>query len=318
MQLFACETTSPEEATSIMARRWSRHEIDSAQPTLQMRLRDRIISPGVSLSTLSYGADVRIRPIDRDPVLLVQMPRSGSGQARYDNSDVMINDRSHAIVDVRRVKEVAFCKDFDTLVLRIRTASLTAHLGKILGRTPRKDFVLAGSITFGSAGWREWGIVHNSLVALDACDADVSSHILASLEQTILSALLVAVPNSYSDYIKDASYSLAPKHVRRAESFIRDSSNRIPTIAEVADQVGVSVRSLFDGFKTFRGTTPGEFIRKIRLGRAREDLLAGRGNVMEVATRWGYAHAGSFASQYRRQFGELPAQTRRFGGSDVH
>lgn len=318
MQLFACETTSSDEAASIMARRWSRHDIDSSQPTVNMRLRHRSISPGVSLSALSYGVDVRIKPVDREPVLLVQMPRAGSGMARYDTSDVIINDRSHAIVDVRHVKEAVFCRDFDTLVLRISTSSLTAHLGKMLGRRPSRDVLIAGSIVAGSAGWPEWNIVYNSLVALDACGTDVSPHVLASLEQIILSTLLVAVPNNYTGDIKDANSSLAPKHVRRAESFIHESRSRAPTVAEVADHVGVSVRSLFNGFKTFRGMTPGEFIRRIRLERARQDLLAGRGNVTEIAMRWGYAHPGSFASQYRRQFGVLPGQTLRLGGADVH
>ena len=318
MQLFACETTSPDEAASIMARRWSRHEIDSKQSTVNMRFRHRSISPGVSLSALAYGADVRIRPIDREPVLLVQMPSAGFGSARYDDSDVTISSQSHAIVDVRHVKEAIFCKDFDTLVLRIRTASLMAHLAKILGRSPRQDLEIAGPIELGTPGWQEWAIVHSSLLALDACTADVSPHILASLEETILSTLLVAVPNVYTAEIKAASSALAPKFVRRAESFVRESGDRIPTVTEVAGHVGVSVRSLFDGFKTFRGTTPGEFIRWVRLERAREDLLSGRGNVTEIALRWGYAHPGSFAAQYRRQFGELPAKTLRFGGANFH
>jgi AraC-like DNA-binding protein len=318
MQLFACETTSAVEASSIMARQWSRHEIDSAQPTVNMRFRHRSIGPAVSLSALSYGVGVRIRPIAREPVLLVQMPRAGRGSARYDNSATMIDNQSHGIVDVRLVKEVVFSKDFDMLVLRIRISRLTAHLERILGRKPRHDLAIAGSIVAGSDGWQEWGIVHNSLVALDACDNNVSPHILASLEGAILSTLLVALPNNYSDDINDTGSSLAPKHVRRAEIFVRESRNRVPTVEEVAEQVGVSARSLFDGFKTFRGMTPGEFIRHIRLEKAREDLLAGRGNVTNIAMRWGYAHPGSFASQYRRRYGEFPAQTLRFGGAGPH
>jgi AraC-like DNA-binding protein len=73
------------------------------------------------------------------------------------------------------------------------------------------------------------------------------------------------------------------------------------------------VRSLFDGFKAFRGVTPGEFMRSLRLDRAREDLLSGNGTVTDVALRWGYAHVGNFAARYRQQYGELPALTLRVG-----
>ena len=44
---------------------------------------------------------------------------------------------------------------------------------------------------------------------------------------------------------------------------------------------------------------------------------AGRGagelSVSEVAWRWGFAHHGRFAAQYRTRFGETPSQTLRAG-----
>jgi AraC-like DNA-binding protein len=33
--------------------------------------------------------------------------------------------------------------------------------------------------------------------------------------------------------------------------------------------------------------------------------------VNEIAARWGFDHAGNFAADYRRLFGELPSQTLR-------
>lgn len=315
VQFCSYKTDSLAEASSFMAREWSRHQIDSARPTMKMRFRRRIISPSVTLSSLSYGAGIRIRPIEREPVMLVQMPSAGNAVARFRDAHVAINRGSHAILDVRHMQDAAFDEDFDMLVLRIQVPRLMLHLENLLGRKPRHDLRFAGSVTEESSQWQEWGLVYQSLLALNACDsADISSRVMAPLEDMILSTLLVVLPNNYSDDINGVTLSIAPKHVRRAESYIRDTT-ATPSVADVAAHVGVSVRALFEGFKTFRKVTPGEFIRNVRLDNARRDLLAGKGTVTEIALNCGYAHAGHFAGRYRERFGELPAQTLRSAGA---
>ncbi len=73
------------------------------------------------------------------------------------------------------------------------------------------------------------------------------------------------------------------------------------------------MRSLYEGFRRFRGTSPMEFLRTMRLRRVREDLIdapAGT-TVSDVATRWGFYQFGRFAAQYRQLFGETPSATLR-------
>ena len=45
----------------------------------------------------------------------------------------------------------------------------------------------------------------------------------------------------------------------------------------------------------------------------RHELLAGSADtrISDVANRWGFWHMGSFAADYRKQFGELPSETLR-------
>jgi AraC-like DNA-binding protein len=68
-------------------------------------------------------------------------------------------------------------------------------------------------------------------------------------------------------------------------------------------------------FRRHVGTTPTDHLRRVRLERARRDLEAGdpvRGDtVAEIATRWGFAHHGRFAIDYRRVFGCSPSHTLR-------
>lgn len=89
---------------------------------------------------------------------------------------------------------------------------------------------------------------------------------------------------------------------------------KTPTLARLA---GVSVRTLQEGFQRFRGRTPSQISRDLRLDRARTALLDGDGdNVTAVALDSGFSHLGRFAQSYAERFGETPSQTiRRRQGS---
>ncbi len=77
-------------------------------------------------------------------------------------------------------------------------------------------------------------------------------------------------------------------------------------------EVGVSQRTLEYAFKERLGTSPMEFIRRLKLHAARRALLAGeRGGptVTEIAMTFGFYQLGRFATEYRALFGELPSTT---------
>jgi transcriptional regulator GlxA family with amidase domain len=68
-------------------------------------------------------------------------------------------------------------------------------------------------------------------------------------------------------------------------------------------------------FRAYLGTTPLGWVRRRRLARARQQLLAAadRESVTGVALANGFTELGRFAGQYRNQFGELPSQTLKSG-----
>lgn len=308
----AVETRCPSEASAIMARAWSRHEIVAPMHGFHMRFENRTISPDVSLGALAYGTPVRINPVARAEVFLVQMPIRGTASAAVGRQDVPIGPDAYAVLDVRHLTTATFSADFDMVVLRVQARRLVEHLEALLGVRPRRELAFAPSLAADGAPWRAWRPVARALEALCA-GPEPSRDMLDSWEAVILSGLLHAQPNTYSDDLARPAPSLAPRHVRRAERYIEENAGGPLTSTRVAAQVGVSVRALFDGFKTFRGITPADHIRSVRLARAREDLRAGGMTVAEVAARWGFAHAGHFAAQYRRRYGEPPRSTRRSG-----
>ena len=64
------------------------------------------------------------------------------------------------------------------------------------------------------------------------------------------------------------------------------------TVPDVATALGVNVRSLQQGFRQWRNTTPLQFLRQTRLRRVRDELCrsGGETEVTTVALRDGFMH----------------------------
>jgi transcriptional regulator GlxA family with amidase domain len=92
---------------------------------------------------------------------------------------------------------------------------------------------------------------------------------------------------------KDAQ-SAQPRQLYRAVSFIHDNAQNDIGLADIAAAVGVTPRSVQYMFRRHLGTTPLEYLRRIRLDRAHRDLQAADpavDTVNAIAGRWGFSHA---------------------------
>ncbi len=81
---------------------------------------------------------------------------------------------------------------------------------------------------------------------------------------------------------------------------------------ELAQQYGVSAKTLQNSFKSLFGFTPKYFIRALKLNVVRNDLATAtkkRVTVQRVANKWGFMHMGHFSKNYKELFGETPSQT---------
>ncbi|WP_197060969.1 helix-turn-helix transcriptional regulator [Microbacterium mangrovi] len=102
--------------------------------------------------------------------------------------------------------------------------------------------------------------------------------------------------------------------VRVAREYIEHHPAEPLTVDSIAQQAHVSVRALQNAFRRELETTPLGYLRRVRLIRARDELLdaePGQVNVAAVARRWGFANPGRFAADYAELFGEKPSRTLR-------
>ena len=74
------------------------------------------------------------------------------------------------------------------------------------------------------------------------------------LGRVVVAGLLVSQPNNYNDQLTRPAALPASWAIRRASEFIEDRPNQIETVADIASEVGLSVRALEDGCLRYVGT----------------------------------------------------------------
>ena len=104
-----------------------------------------------------------------------------------------------------------------------------------------------------------------------------------------------------------------PSDVKKGLAYLRQAGDRKLSIADLVSHCAVSERTLQKHFRAFMGVSPLDYWRRLRLAKARNELLrcAEDASVTDIATRFGFSHLGRFAQQYRRRFGETPSSTLR-------
>jgi AraC family transcriptional regulator, ethanolamine operon transcriptional activator len=100
--------------------------------------------------------------------------------------------------------------------------------------------------------------------------------------------------------------------VQRFDAIVRADVGKGQRIPEICQVLAVSQRTLARAVRAVHGVTPVHRRRALALAAARRALLDGaRGNVRQVALRFGFHEVGRFAADYRAAFGENPSQTLR-------
>lgn len=124
-----------------------------------------------------------------------------------------------------------------------------------------------------------------------------------------------AAPPTKGDTAGRTPTSTTPSLVRAVatlRALLAADPAAVPSSAALAASTGVASRTLQRHVRATLGTRPKALARRLRLGAARETLLAGETeSVVDVALRHGFANPGRFAVAYREAFGESPSATLR-------
>ncbi|EJN15890.1 transcriptional regulator containing an amidase domain and an AraC-type DNA-binding HTH domain [Bradyrhizobium sp. YR681] len=133
----------------------------------------------------------------------------------------------------------------------------------------------------------------------------------AVVEQSLLDAMDGVIRSSVNSGSVHAATESYRRIVAEMERMIRHDPRIWPKTTELAERVGVSVRTLQSATQAICGMSPHRYSRVLRLWSVRRQLRAGPGrrSVKACAIAHGFWHLSEFAASYRAAFGELPSET---------
>jgi transcriptional regulator GlxA family with amidase domain len=94
--------------------------------------------------------------------------------------------------------------------------------------------------------------------------------------------------------------------VHRAQTFIVENLDRPPSLDRLAEQVGASSRNLSRRFRQNLDLSVGEYVRELRLERARSLLGEAGSKVEDVAKACGFSGSRQLRNLYHERFGRSP------------
>jgi len=94
--------------------------------------------------------------------------------------------------------------------------------------------------------------------------------------------------------------------LKNAKEIIIKRMAEPPTLQELADEIGLSLNKLKEGFKQIYGDSVYSFLFDYKMEVARQLLDSGSYNVNEVGLKVGYSTASHFITSFKKKYGTTP------------
>lgn len=247
----------------------------------------------------------------------VHMPTNGRALGTVNGVELEANPIRALVTNPGDALRMRLDHDSPQLIVRFEQDALERDLMRLIGRMLTRPLVFQADFDLTSEAAMRW---HGAVQLLHTEVYYPGSLVhsgrgIGPLEELLMSSLLMVQGSSYHDALGGARPQGGRRTVRQALDYLERHLSEPVTMADLAQHVGVSVRSIQQGFREELGVTPMGYLRDRRLERAREDLIdaepADGVTVSSVAERWGFHHLGGFAVLYRRRWGESPSETLR-------
>ena len=274
---------------------------------------------GVGLGAIEFGEAMRVHVEEIEDYHLLMFCLRGNARVLADGEPLQASTSQGIICPPGRSFVADLSPDCEQFVVRLDRRMVEAHCGRAIRFHETLDLrrpqlqgwldqlrVLATSPTMLQAAQR------NPLIAVEL--ERLLVHLLLE-GQAWTDASAPAIRNSASAVTPPG---IASACVRRAEAYMDAHAADAVCLEDIATAAGVPARTLLDAFKRFRGTSPMQHLRALRLDRVHALLQQadadGQAQVATLAMDCGFVHLGRFSQAYRERFGQVPSATLRARG----
>ena len=279
---------------------WRNGRVDTAMHKASLRQ--------TSMFTLRYGAEVEVRPRAFDDFVLVHMSLRGAAEVESDGRRIHIPEGRTALIAPRKDIRMWWQQGSEQFILKVPHSLLGP-----VGQVP----VLPAAALMPTHSEAQWRLMMQSMVLTTALQNGSPAHAawVDHFEQNV--ALFLQTQHGFE--AAAASPAVCPLatgnsgpgelRIEAMEQYMRRRLAAPVALVDLAQAAGVGVRTLGVLCQRYRGTSPMDLLRAMRLDAARARLQAGGCNVTETALEYGFGHLGRFSAYYRERFGELPRET---------
>lgn len=135
----------------------------------------------------------------------------------------------------------------------------------------------------------------------------ILNRLLYEVLQSEARPMLVALGNH--------NHSLA--RISKAMNYIEDHLSDKLSVDDLAEYLGMSPTAFYKRFKQAAGDTPLQYIKKMRLTKARTLMVYQQQSAIQAALNVGYESPNQFSREFKRFFGVPPSQARQLPYSEL-
>ncbi len=139
-------------------------------------------------------------------------------------------------------------------------------------------------------------------------------HLHPSIKELYIKGKIYELIALYFNRNEDADVEQCPflvdedniKRIRKAKEIIIARMAEPPSLAELSEEIGLSLKKLKEGFKQIYGDSVYSFLFDYKMEYSRKMLESGMHNVNEVGLKVGYSTASHFIAAFKKKYGTTP------------
>ncbi|MCH4245721.1 AraC family transcriptional regulator [Acinetobacter gerneri] len=269
----------------------------------------------LSISRLEYGMDVVIEPDCLEKFYLIQIPIAGHAQIEFQNEKFVSYSQLGSIISPDLPIRMTWAACSPQITLKIPKQNFLQHCRQHLPESQQNALIFDPKLDLNSTNSLYFFQLYQNLLDSTIYENHPLNHPLVSkeFESNLYNALIYGQQhNLSSQFLRTDKNIISPYFVKNTQEFIEAHIHEALSIELLAEHAGVSVRTLFLGFKKFLGTTPMAYLKEQRFQNAHLDLIRSEHlSITEIAFKWGFTHLGRFSQEYKQRFGHLPSSIKR-------
>ncbi len=310
--MFTADTL--DEATSLVRAAICPHRLKVNEPPRRsVAFLSSLDLGGCGLTNLRYGFDVDIDAGCIGDTYLVKWTLAGEGQLWSGDRTAITSPRSIVITEPTEHTKIRMTAQCQHLTVRVSRQALLETLAAKLRRPARKALLFNLEIPMDSDFARAWCelVAHICHVSATAPAALANEGVRKQYSRTLMEIMLSAAPHNHSEAIEEPMKRATAWHVGRARDYVHDHLAEGISITDIAARVGVTPRTLQNGFRKAFNVTPAEYIRRARVEALHQALLAAdeTAGVTNLMMNVGIVNFGRYAQYYKEQIGVSPSTT---------